>query len=64
VKGWHRRIRLGVYLEMLIALSFIVIGVLGLAGQKGRKGNKRGLGLMLITIGVIMLALLIEFPHH
>jgi len=50
--------------EMLIALFFIVLGVLGLFGQKGRKDNQRGLGVMLITIGVIMLALLVEYPHR
>ena len=50
--------------EMLIALFFIVLGVLGLVGQKGRKDKQRGLGAMLITIGVIMLALLVEYPHR
>jgi len=49
---------------MLIALFFIVLGVLGLFGQKGRKDNQRGLGVMLIMIGVIMLALLIEYPNR
>jgi hypothetical protein len=49
---------------MLIACFFIALGVLGLIGQKQRTGDNRGLGLMLIAIGVIMLALLVEYPHR
>jgi len=48
---------------MLIALFFILLGVLALVGQKGRKSNQRGLGVLLITIGVILLALVVGYPH-
>jgi len=48
---------------MLIALFFILLGVLALLGQRGRKGRQRGLGVLLITIGVIMLALVVGYPH-
>jgi len=35
----------------------------GIVGQRGRKGNQRGLGVLLITIGVILLALVVGYPH-
>jgi len=49
---------------MLVALFFIGVGAASLIGQKRRTGSHHRLGLMLIAIGVVMLALVVEYPHR